>query len=55
MKTTIQKEMRKIRVQLKLHDITEEKKKSLREELEKLRLLHEEEKMKKTEEDVKNL
>ena len=39
MKTDIQKEMRKIRVQLKLHDITEDQKLLLRKELEKLRIL----------------
>jgi len=40
MKTNVQKEMRKIRVQLKLHDITEEKKMILRRELEILRVVH---------------
>ena len=44
MKTDIQKEMRKIRVQLKLHDITEEKKESLRKSLEKLKTTQQEEK-----------
>ena len=52
MKTNIQKEMRKIRVQLKLHDITEEKKESLRKSLEKLKTTKEEEK-KDEEKDVK--
>ena len=52
MKTNIQKEMRKIRVQLKLHDITEEKKESLRRSLEKLKTTQEEEK-KDEEKDVK--
>ena len=37
MKSKLQKEMRKIRVQLKAHDITEEKKTILRKELEKIR------------------
>ncbi len=37
MKTKTQKEMRKIRVQLKLHDISEDKKLMLRKELERLR------------------
>jgi len=46
MKSKLQKEMRKIRIQLKVHDITEEKKKALRVELEKLRLLEQEEKRK---------
>jgi hypothetical protein len=39
MKTPIQKEMRKIRVKLKLHDIPEEEKKVLREELERWRII----------------
>ena len=52
MKTIIQKEMRKIRVQLKLHDITEEKKESLRQLLDKLKTTQEEEK-KENEKDVK--
>jgi len=52
MKTNIQKEMRKIRVQLKLHDITEEKKENLRRSLEKLKTTQEEEK-KDEEKDVK--
>jgi hypothetical protein len=37
MKSKLQKEMRKIRIQLKVHDITEEKKIILRKELERLR------------------
>ena len=44
MKSNIQKEMRKIRVQLKLYDITEEKKVSLRQSLEELRVILQEEK-----------
>lgn len=44
MKSKIQKEMRKVRVQLKIHDITDERKKELRMELEQLRLKAEEEK-----------
>jgi len=44
MKSNIQKEMRKIRVQLKLHDITKEKKESLRQSLEELRGILQEEK-----------
>ena len=40
MKTNVQKEMRKIRVQLKLHNLTEEKKMILRRELEILRVVH---------------
>lgn len=43
MKSKIQKEMRKIRVQLKVHDITEEEKERLREALEKLRVQYKEE------------
>ena len=39
MKTKLQKEMRKIRVQLKAHDITADKKIFLRKELEKLRIM----------------
>ena len=39
MKTQIQKEMRKIRIKLKLHNITEEEKKVLREELERWRIV----------------
>jgi hypothetical protein len=39
MKTKLQKEMRKIRVQLKAHDITADKKLFLRKELEKLRII----------------
>jgi len=50
MKTNLQKEMRKIRVQLKLHDITDDKKEVLRKELEKLRNAQIEEKK-----DVKNI
>ena len=46
MKSKIQKEMRKIRVQLKVHDISEEEKEFLREELAKLRLKEQEEKRK---------
>jgi len=38
MKSKIQKEMRKIRVQLKVHNISEEEKKKLRDTLEKLRI-----------------
>jgi len=38
MKTKIQKEMRKIRIQLKQHDISEEKKNNLREKLNLLRI-----------------
>ena len=37
MKTKVQKKMRRIRVQLKVHDIAEEKKTILRKELERLR------------------
>jgi len=37
MKSNLQKEMRKIRIQLKVHDLTEEKKTILRKELERLR------------------
>jgi len=37
MKSKLQKEMRRIRVQLKVHDIKEEKKTILRKELERLR------------------
>lgn len=44
MKTKTQKEMRKIRVQLKAHDINDEKKEVLRKELEKLRTIHKKEK-----------
>ena len=44
MKTTIQKEMRKIRIQLKLHDISESKKSSLRQSLEKLKISQKKEK-----------
>jgi len=54
MKTDIQKEMRKIRVQLKLHDITEEKKESLRKSLEELKTTQQEEK-KEEEKDVKKI
>ncbi len=43
MKSKIQKEMRKIRVQLKVHNISEEEKVKLREELEKLRVQYKEE------------
>jgi len=43
MKSRLQKEMRTIRIQLKVHDITEEKKSVLRTELEKLRLMYQEE------------
>jgi len=43
MKSKIQKEMRKIRVQLKVHNISEEEKLKLREELEKLRAQYKEE------------
>jgi hypothetical protein len=46
MKSNIQKEMRKIRVKLKLHDITEEQKLFLRKELENLRIKYDEEKIK---------
>lgn len=46
MKSKLQKEMRKIRLQLKVHDITEETKEFLRVELEKLRLKEQEEKRK---------
>jgi len=46
MKSTLQKEMRKIRIQLKVHDITDEQKKSLRLELEILRQKEQEEKRK---------
>jgi len=37
MKNQLQKKMRKIRLQLKAHDISDEKKSILRKELEKLR------------------
>ena len=37
MKTKLQKEMRKIRIQLKAHDISEERKALLRKELQRLR------------------
>jgi len=53
MKTNMQKEMRKIRVQLKLHDITEKKKESLRKALEKLKISQQEEK--ENGKDVKNI
>ena len=46
MKSTLQKEMRKIRIQLKVHDITDEKKKHLRAELDALRQKAQEEKQK---------
>ena len=46
MKSKLQKEMRKIRLQLKVHDITDEKKAYLRVELAKLRLKEQEEKRK---------
>jgi len=39
MKTNLQKEMRRIRIQLKLYDIKEEEKVKFRKELEKLRIL----------------
>jgi len=39
MKSKLQKEMRRIRVQLKVHDLAEEKKTILRKELERLREL----------------
>jgi hypothetical protein len=39
MKTDLQKEMRQIRIQLKKHDISNEKKIKLRDELERLRIL----------------
>jgi len=39
MKTAIEKEMRKIRAKLKVHDISEEEKKVLREELERWRII----------------
>jgi len=39
MKTAIEKEMRKIRMKLKVHDISEEEKKVLREELERWRII----------------
>ena len=39
MKTHIQKEMRKIRLELKKHDISENEKIRLRQELEELRVL----------------
>ena len=42
MKSKIQKEMRKIRVQLKVHDISEKEKAKLREALEKLRVQYKE-------------
>jgi len=44
MKSKLQKEMRKIRMQLKVHDITDEQKKFLRIELENLRQKEQEEK-----------
>ena len=44
MKTKIQKEMRKIRIQLKQHDISEEKKNNLREKLNLLRIKDKEDK-----------
>ena len=46
MKSTLQKEMRKIRRQLKVHDITDKKKKYLRAELDVLRQKEQEEKQK---------
>jgi len=39
MKTDLQKEMRQIRIQLKLHDVKDEEKVKFRKELEKLRIL----------------
>jgi hypothetical protein len=39
MKTDLQKKMRQIRIQLKLHDIKNEEKVKFRKELEKLRIL----------------
>ena len=46
MKSILQKEMRKIRMQLKVHDLTDEKKKDLRAELDTLRKKEQEEKRK---------
>ena len=46
MKSTLQKKMRKIRIQLKVHDITDEKKKDLRAELDTLRQKEQDEKRK---------